>query len=60
MQRKDIGKEQLRFDKNGYCKDRDTYKSPYYATKAFNNNEHNKEYDIEKRPILRKTEQGSI
>lgn len=60
MQKKNMERN-IDFDKNGYCKDRDSYRSSYYATKAFNNNEHNKgcnTYDIKKRPILRKTEQG--
>ena len=53
----------IEFDKKGYNAERDTYCSVYYAKQAFKKNEHNKgcnSYEIERRPILRKTETGEV
>lgn len=53
----------VEFDKKGYNAERDTYYSAYYAKQAFLKNEHNKgcnSYEIERRPILRKTESGEV
>lgn len=53
----------IEFDKNGYNTERGTYSSVYYAKQAFKKNEHNKgcnSYEIERRPILRKTESGEV
>ena len=53
----------IRFDKNGYDRITDTYKSCYYACKAFDSETHNKGsniYDTDLRPIFKKMDDGTV